>query len=57
MKFINVDLFTLTTAITNAGWTKNVSRNEDGSLNWWGETDYPTDDEIQAELDKLQAKE
>lgn len=57
MKFIDVDLFTLTTAIMNAGWTKNVSRNDDGSLNWWGETDYPTDDEIQVELDKLQAKE
>lgn len=57
MKFENVDLFTLTKAIMNAGWTKNVSRNDDGSLNWWNETGYPTDDEIQTELDKLQAEE
>jgi len=53
MNFINIDLFTLTKAIGNSGWTKSVNRNPDGSLEWYGETGYPTTEQIQAELDKL----
>ena len=57
MNFINIDLFTLTKAIGNTGWTKSVNRNLDGSLEWYGETNYPTDEEIQSELDKLTQEE
>jgi hypothetical protein len=53
MNFIDIDLFTLTKAIIAAGWTKSVNRNQDGSLEWYGETGYPTTEQIQAELDKL----
>lgn len=57
MSFENIDLFKLTKAIMNAGWQKSVNRKEDGSLEWYGETDYPTDEQIQEQLDILDAEE
>ena len=43
----------LTQAIENAGWTKSVNINTDGSLEWYGESGYPTNLEIYTEIDKL----
>ena len=53
MNFLNIDLMVLTQAIENAGWTKSVNINTDGSLEWYGESGYPTNLEIYTEIDKL----
>ena len=53
MNFLNIDLMVLTQAIENAGWTKSVNINGDGSLEWYGESGYPTNLEIYTEIDKL----
>ena len=53
MNFLNIDLMVLTQAIENAGWTKSVNINTDGSLEWYGESGYPTNQEIYTEIDEL----
>jgi hypothetical protein len=53
MNFLNIDPMVLTQAIENAGWTKSVNINTDGSLEWYGESGYPTNLEIYTEIDKL----
>lgn len=53
MNFLNIDPVVLTQAIENAGWTKSVNINTDGSLEWYNESDYPTNQEIYTEIDKL----
>ena len=53
MNFLNIDPIVLTQAIGNTGWTKSVNINTDGSLEWYRESDYPTNQEIYTEIDKL----
>ena len=53
MKYVNIDVISLTQAISNAGWDKSVSINDDGSLNWYNEAGHPTDETICEEIDKL----
>ena len=53
MKFTNIDPVTLSEAVLNAGWEKNFGINDDGTLNWWNETDHPSETQICAEIDKL----
>jgi len=53
MSFLNIDPMVLTQAIENAGWTKSVNINTDGSLEWYGESGYPTNQEIYTEIDEL----
>ena len=53
MNFLNIDPMVLTQAIENAGWTKSVNINTDGSLEWYGESGYPTNQEIYTEIDEL----
>ena len=53
MNFLNIDLMVLTQAIGNTGWTKSVNINTDGSLEWYGESGYPTNQEIYTEIDEL----
>lgn len=43
----------LTQAIMNAGWEKSMNVNDDGSIEWHGESGYPTNQEIYTEIDKL----
>jgi hypothetical protein len=53
MNFLNIDLMVLTQAIETAGWTKSVNINDDGSLEWYGESGYPTNQEIYDAIDEL----
>ena len=53
MNFLNIDPMVLTQAIENAGWTKSVNINTDGSLEWYGESGHPTNQEIYTEIDEL----
>lgn len=53
IKFSSVNKETLTQAIINCGWDKNVDVNTDGTLNWFEASDYPTNDEIYAQMDSL----
>ena len=43
----------LTQAVMNAGWEKSMNVNDDGSIEWHGESGYPTNQEIYTEIDKL----
>ncbi len=43
----------LTQAIMNAGWEKSMNVNDDGSIEWHGESGYPTNQEIYTEIDEL----
>ena len=43
----------LTQAIMNTGWEKSMNVNDDGSIEWHGESGYPTNQEIYTEIDKL----
>ena len=53
MNFLNIDPAVLTQAIGTAGWTKSVEVNDDGSLEWFAESGYPTNQEIYTEIDEL----
>lgn len=53
IKFLNIDSGTLTQAIENCGWTKSVELKSDGTLDWFNETDFPSDSEIYAQIDLL----
>ena len=37
----------------NTGWEKSMNVNDDGSIEWHGESGYPTNQEIYTEIDKL----
>ena len=37
------------------GWKKSVSINQDGTLNWHGESGHPTDSEIDAKMSAAQS--
>jgi hypothetical protein len=50
---LNIHPTILTQAIENAGWTKSVFINDNGSLNWYGESDYPSDSDIYDQLNLL----
>ena len=43
----------LTQAVMNAGWEKSMNVNDDGSIEWHGESGYPTNQEIYTEIDEL----
>jgi len=43
----------LTQAIMNTGWEKSMNVNDDGSIEWHGESGYPTNQEIYTEIDEL----
>jgi hypothetical protein len=53
MNFLNIDIMVLTQAIMNAGWEKSMNVNDDGSIEWHGESGYPTNQEIYTEIDEL----
>jgi hypothetical protein len=53
MNFLNIDIMALTQAVMNAGWEKSMNVNDDGSIEWHGESGYPTNQEIYTEIDKL----
>ena len=53
MNFLNIDIMVLTQAVMNAGWEKSMNVNDDGSIEWHGESGYPTNQEIYTEIDKL----
>lgn len=53
MNFLNIDIVVLTQAIVNAGWEKSMNVNDDGSIEWYGESGYPTNQEIYTEIDEL----
>ena len=53
MNFLNIDIMVLTQAVMNAGWEKSMNVNDDGSIEWHGESGYPTNKEIYTEIDKL----
>ena len=53
MNFLNIDIMILTQAIMNTGWEKSMNVNDDGSIEWHGESGYPTNQEIYTEIDKL----
>ena len=53
INFTSVNKETLTQAISNCGWDKTVDVNTDGTLNWFEESGYPTNDEIYAQMDLL----
>ena len=53
MNFLNIDIMVLTQAIMNAGWEKSMNVNDDGSIEWHGESGYPTNQEIYNEIDEL----
>ena len=36
------------------GWEKCVNINSDGSLEWYGESNHPTDGEMKAKIDDAQ---
>lgn len=57
MNYSNINLIILTQAIINAGWTKSVNIKNDGTLEWYNENGYPTDEQIAKELKKLTEKE
>ncbi len=43
----------LTQAVMNTGWEKSMNVNDDGSIEWHGESGYPTNQEIYTEIDEL----
>ena len=53
MNFLNIDIMVLTQAIMNTGWEKSMNVNDDGSIEWHGESGYPTNQEIYTEIDEL----
>jgi hypothetical protein len=53
MNFLNIDIMVLTQAVMNAGWEKSMNVNDDGSIEWHGESGYPTNQKIYTEIDKL----
>jgi len=53
MNFLNIDIMVLTQAVINAGWEKSMNVNDDGSIEWHGESGYPTNQEIYTEIDEL----
>jgi hypothetical protein len=53
LKFLNIDIVVLTQAIENCGWTKSVNVDQNGDLDWTFATDFPTDEEIYAQIDIL----
>ena len=53
MNFLNIDIMVLTQAVMNAGWEKSMNVNDDGSIEWHGESGYPTNQEIYTEIDEL----
>jgi hypothetical protein len=53
MNFLNIDIMILTQAIMNTGWEKSMNVNDDGSIEWHGESGYPTNQEIYTEIDEL----
>lgn len=60
--FSNIDPAVVAIAAASCGWTKTVAIKEDGTLDWFGETGYPTDQQIldaipaaQSKLDALNA--
>lgn len=46
MDFSNIHTAVIAIAAHNLGWTKTVWVNEDGSLEWYGETGHPTDQQM-----------
>jgi len=53
MNFLNIDIMVLTQAVMNTGWEKSMNVNDDGSIEWHGESGYPTNQEIYTEIDEL----
>jgi len=51
----NIDLMLLTKAVNNIGFNKSFSI-VDGVLDTYGETDFPADDDIENELNRLEAE-
>ena len=53
--FSEKDPMVVTQAVMNLGYTKSIGFNEDGSINWWGETDgLLSDDAIMAEVERIE---
>jgi len=56
MIFDNYDDAVIARAAALNGYSKSVSLNADGTLNWWGEETHPTDEEMLNHMGTAQAE-
>ena len=54
MSFKQYNPAVIAIAANTLGFEKSISINDDGTLNWYGETDRPTDQQILAEIPNAQ---
>lgn len=55
MDFSETNAAVLAIAADLCGYTKCLALDVDGTINWFGETEHPTDEEIEAKLEEAQA--
>tara|TARA_B100000035_G_scaffold308889_1_gene314226 strand:+ start:2931 stop:3161 length:231 start_codon:yes stop_codon:yes gene_type:complete len=51
--YTEIDLQVFTQAVAAAGWTKSVNVNPDGTIEWYGESDYPSEQQILQQIEVL----
>lgn len=51
--YTEIDLQVFTQAVAAAGWTKSVNVNQDGTIEWYGESDYPSEQQILQQIEVL----
>jgi hypothetical protein len=51
--YTEIDLQVFTQAVAAAGWTKSVNVNSDGTIEWYGEDGYPTEEQILQQIEVL----
>ena len=56
MSFSNYSEAVIAIAANSLGYTKSVSLNSDGTLDWHGEETHPTDDEMTAAMPAAQTE-
>lgn len=56
MIFDNYNSAVIARAAALNGYSKSVSLNADGTLNWWGEETHPTDEEMLNHMGTAQAE-
>mgnify|MGYP001496857706 CR=1 len=54
MDFSSYSEAVIARAAALCSYTKSVSLNADGTLNWWGEETHPTDSEMNAKMSAAQ---
>tara|TARA_E500000318_G_scaffold108524_1_gene119561 strand:- start:556 stop:786 length:231 start_codon:yes stop_codon:yes gene_type:complete len=54
MDFSSYNEAVISRAAALCKYTKSVSLNDDGTLNWWGEETHPTDNEMKAQMSAAQ---